>query len=243
MRTSRAVTLGLAALLLGAPARAADETPAKGKIVAVDLFKNGLAVIRCEVTLGKPGVYALDDVPGPVHGTYWVESPGPVETVVRMREVEVPAAEAAPGDLQEDLAGKAVTVHFKGDRRPPVTGTVMRFKPARGGDDPAGLVVPPTRFLVLHDGEEADVRRGVGDRRGRGGGRRRDGPTNPPPAAAHPRADGPGRDHGHPPLPGPGAGLGARATGSTSPTRRRWPWSSTRSSGTSWPTWPGPRSG
>jgi len=36
----------------------------------VGLFKNGLAVIKREVTLGKAGTYVLDDVPEPVHGTY-----------------------------------------------------------------------------------------------------------------------------------------------------------------------------
>ena len=54
---------------------AAKEIPAKGKITAVDLFKNGLAVVTCEVALGKPGVYVLDEVPQPVHGTYSIESP------------------------------------------------------------------------------------------------------------------------------------------------------------------------
>lgn len=146
MRT--AVALALTAFLYG-PAARADETPVKGKIVAVDLFKNGLAVVRCEVALGKPGVYVLDDVPQPVHGTYWVEAAAPVESVVKMREVEVPAAEAVPGNLQEDLAGKKVTVHFKGDRRPPVSGTVMRLKPAKANDPAA----QPQRFLVLQTGK------------------------------------------------------------------------------------------
>ncbi len=143
MRTTRAVAIGLTVLLFAAPARA-DETPAKGKIVAVDLFKNGLAVVRCEVTLGKPGVYVLDEVPQPVHGTFWIDSTGPVETVVKMRDVEVPASEAAPGNLQEDLAGKKVTLYFKGGNRPPVVGTMMKLKAAKPDE-----VVAPGRFLVL----------------------------------------------------------------------------------------------
>lgn len=138
------VALGVIVFLAGGPARAADETPAKGKVVAVDLFKNGLAVVRCEVTLGKPGVYVLDEVPQPVHGTYWVESAGPVESVVKMREVEVSAADTPPGNLQEDLAGKKVTLHFKGGNRPPVVGTMMKLKPAKGDEAAA-----PARFLVL----------------------------------------------------------------------------------------------
>ena len=62
-------------------------------------------------------------MPQPVHGTFWIESAGPVETMAKMRDVEVPASETAPGNLQEDLAGKKVTLHFKGGNRPPVSGT------------------------------------------------------------------------------------------------------------------------
>src|SRR5262245_14256092 len=145
MRSTRAVVIGLAVFLHAAPAFAqADETPVKGKIVAVDLFKNGLAVVRCEVTLAKPGVYVLEEVPQPVHGTFWVESTGPVETLVKMRDVDVPIAEAAPGNLQEDLAGKTVTLHFKGGNRPPVVGTMMKLKPAKPDEAAAA-----SRFLVV----------------------------------------------------------------------------------------------
>ena len=87
MRITRAVAPALA-VLLAAPARA-DETPAKGKVVAADLFKNGLAVVRCEVTLGRPGEYVLEHVPTPVHGTFWVESAAPVEAAVKVRDVTV----------------------------------------------------------------------------------------------------------------------------------------------------------
>ena len=46
----------------------ADETAAKSRIVAVGLFKNGLAVIKREVPLGKAGTYVLGDVPEPATG-------------------------------------------------------------------------------------------------------------------------------------------------------------------------------
>jgi hypothetical protein len=109
----------------------AQETAATSKIVAVDLFKNGLAIVKREATLGKSGVYVLDDVPTPIHGTYWIESAGPVETLVKLRDVEVPASETAPGILQDDLAGKTVIVYFKGDKRASITGTVMKVKPPK----------------------------------------------------------------------------------------------------------------
>lgn len=134
----------LAALMLPAAPTPAADTPVTSKIVGVDLFKNGLAIVKREATLGKPGTYAIDDVPAPVHGTFWIDSAGTVEASVRLRDVEVPATEVAPGNLQDDLAGKKVTVHFKGDKRAPATGTMLKFKPAKPGE----AVV--SRYLVLN---------------------------------------------------------------------------------------------
>ena len=123
----------------------AADTPATSKIVAVDLFKNGLAVVRREATLGKAGTYVFDDVPDAIHGTYWIESPVPVETVVKSREVDVPVAEVPPGNLQDDLAGKKVTIHFRGEKLPPVIGMVVKFKAAKAEDGRQ----QPSRFLIV----------------------------------------------------------------------------------------------
>src|SRR3954454_6557957 len=112
--------VGAAFLLAADATAAADEAAAKSRVVSVGLFKNGLAVVRCEVTLDGPGSVRLDNAPEPVHGTYWVESPVPVETVVKMREVEGPPTTGADVNLQEELAGKKVTVHFKGGNVPAV---------------------------------------------------------------------------------------------------------------------------
>ena len=142
MRTFRALTLVAAAALSATPAVAAD-TPVKSKIVGVDLFKNGLAIVKREATLGKAGTYAIDDVPAPVHGTFWIDSAGKVDVIVKMRDVEVPTSDVPPGSLQDDLAGKKVIVHFKGDKRAPVTGTMLKMKPVKPTDD------QPGRFLVL----------------------------------------------------------------------------------------------
>lgn len=137
------VPLALAALLApAAPALAAD-TPVKSAIVGVDLFKNGLAIVKREVTLGAPGAYSIDDVPQPVHGTFWIDSTGRVEAVVKMRDIEVPVSDTPPGNLQDDLAGKTVTVHFKGDKRAPATGTMLKIKVGKGEEAQGG------RFLVL----------------------------------------------------------------------------------------------
>src|SRR5580658_7750698 len=128
MITIRAIATGICLFLLGNPLRA-DETPVTSKIVAVDLFKNGLAVVKREAILAKPGVYVIDDVPNPVHGTFWIESAGTVETLVQMRDVEVPVNETTVGNLQDDLAGRKVALHFKGDKHAPVVGTMMKIKP------------------------------------------------------------------------------------------------------------------
>src|SRR4051812_22831058 len=152
MRTVLAITFAL----LAAPALA-DETPVKGKIVAADLFKNGLVVIRAEVALGGPGTYVLDEMPQPVHGTFFVESPGKVEAVIKMRDVELPAAETPPGNPQEDFAGKKVTIHFRNEKLPPVVGTMAKLKPEKPDEVVTaarlyGGVPPAARFLVVQTG-------------------------------------------------------------------------------------------
>jgi hypothetical protein len=95
MRTTSAGILSLA-LFMAAAELSAQEQPATSRIAAVDLFKNGLAVIKRELTVPGPGTYRLDDVPDPVHGTWWIESSGKVETAVQMREIEVPVIHVAP---------------------------------------------------------------------------------------------------------------------------------------------------
>src|SRR3954452_3297939 len=155
--TRLALLVSLVGLGLSGSLRA-EEVPAPSRIVAVGLFKNGLAVVQRELTVTRPGAYRLDEVPEPVHGTYWVESGAPVETLVTTREVEGPARAAAAADLQQELAGRKVTVHFRGGHTTPVSGTVEppdREDPAAEGPPvtaPRGYAVAaagPPRLLVL----------------------------------------------------------------------------------------------
>jgi hypothetical protein len=106
--------------------RAAEETPAKSRVAAVGLFKNGLAVVKRVVNAPGAGTYLIEDVPEPVHGTFWVESDAQVEARVTVREVEVPAGRSEGADLQGDLAGRQVTVHLRDGKVPPVTGKVVK---------------------------------------------------------------------------------------------------------------------
>jgi hypothetical protein len=143
MRTTSAGILSLA-LFMAAAELSAQEQAATSRIAAVDLFKNGLAVIKLELTVPGPGTFRLDDVPDPVHGTWWIESSGKVETAVQMREMEVPADFRTEPNFQEDLAGKKVVVHFKGNRMPPLTGTVLKLQRPKGEAERA-----TGHFLVL----------------------------------------------------------------------------------------------
>lgn len=111
---------------------ASDEKPLTTHIVSMGLFKNGLAVVRRTAEVEGPGVYRVEDVPEPLHGTYWLESDAQVTTQVTQRDVEVPLSKAVPGNFQEDLAGREVVVHFAEQGLPPASGTVLKIDPPHG---------------------------------------------------------------------------------------------------------------
>src|SRR6266404_3803791 len=127
-------------LLAAASAAPAQEAIAKSKIVSVGLFKNGLAVVKREVLIDKAGTYRLDAAPEPVHGSFEIESTGKVEASIKMRDVEVPIhTEGGPLKLQNDLAGKKVTLTFRNDKLAQVTGTVVKVAKAA---QPEGITLP-----------------------------------------------------------------------------------------------------
>lgn len=127
---------GLLILVLASPA-AAQEAVVKSKIISVGLFKNGLVVIKREVLVPGAGTFRLDALPEPVHGSFWVESTAKVDVSVKMREVETPVHVEGGMKLQSDLAGKTVTVHFRNEKLPSVTGTLVKLAKA---EQPEGLV-------------------------------------------------------------------------------------------------------
>jgi hypothetical protein len=157
MRT-RLLLLCLALPLVGGPRLRADENAAKSRIASVGLFKNGLAVVKREVTLPGPGTYRFDDVPTPVHGTYWVEASADVESAVKMRDVEGPIDFSAGSNLQQELAGHKVIVHLREGKGEPVSGTVVQLERARGDEAWSRRIPlrpyafeaqPQSRFLIL----------------------------------------------------------------------------------------------
>jgi len=134
----------------------AEEAAVKSRIVSVGLFKNGLAVIRCEAELPKAGTYLLQDVPNPVHGTWSVGADIPIEARVSEREL-TEAVHASDGiSLQESLAGRTVTVHFRDGQIPAASGKIEAVpeKKTRADErDEFGNLLarnqPAQRFLVL----------------------------------------------------------------------------------------------
>ncbi len=91
----------------------AEEPVAKSKIVSVEVFKNGLALVQEEVQVPGAGTYRLDTVPEPVHGTFWIKSNCQVESALKLLDFETPRA---VGGLQEELAGKEVVIHLKDNK-------------------------------------------------------------------------------------------------------------------------------
>ena len=144
-------------------AAAGAETPLTSRIVSVGLFKNGLAVVRRTATVPSSGTYLIDDIPVPVHGTYWVESDARITTRITHRVVELPDELAQEIDFQDDLAGKEVAIHFAENGVPSIKGIVVAFKSARDAwnrsySTPRGYSnyfgsrtpnQPPKRMLVL----------------------------------------------------------------------------------------------
>lgn len=110
----------------------AEEKPVTSRVVSIGLFKNGLAVVRRTATVPGPGTYRVENVPEPVHGTYWIESDAKVVTRLTRRVVDVPADRTMGVDLQGELAGKEVVIHFADAGTPPVTGKVVALDSPRG---------------------------------------------------------------------------------------------------------------
>ena len=144
--------LGCLLVLVCAGSAVADETPVKSTIQSIGLFKNGLAVVRRTLTVPGPGTYRIEDVPTPVHGTFFIESAATVTATVTMREVDVPADDTAGANLQGDLAGQVVTINFRDGSIPSVTGTVASL--GRHTIDASDM---PPSFTNTYDSSRAPV--------------------------------------------------------------------------------------
>lgn len=128
----RCVALGLAMVMVTASVAGAQEKVVGSRIVSAGLFKNGLAVVTCEVKLSGAGTYLVSDVPSPVHGTFWIESKDDVEMRVTMRDMNVALRSNTAINFQEQLVGKEVMVYFREQGIPPISGKVVSMERPRG---------------------------------------------------------------------------------------------------------------
>ncbi|MFO0980236.1 MAG: hypothetical protein U1E76_00575 [Planctomycetota bacterium] len=162
---------GLLCIASGLGSQLVAQTPARiaSRIQSVGLFKNGIAVVRREVQLPGAGVYQIDDVPEPVHGTFWIEASAKVDTRVTSREVTRPLDGSAAARLELDLAGQAVRITFRDPRMAPLEGVVIdsgsgqrSFSRDFEAPDPRTWWLhptsqsadePPARFLVIQAGD------------------------------------------------------------------------------------------
>jgi hypothetical protein len=101
---------------------------ARAKTTYAGLFKNGLALVRQEPRVPESGVFRIDPVPLPVHGTWWVDSEARVVARVVEREVERSVAPTDLWALQRSLVGTEVEVVLKGQTSTPVRGRVESFQ-------------------------------------------------------------------------------------------------------------------
>lgn len=123
------------ALLLAPSIIHSEELKLKSRFVSLGLFKNGLAMVRKAVSAPGPGTYIIDDVPEPVHGTFWIEAGAGVEAHMTFQMVDAPISGSIGADFQEELVGRDVVINFRDSAIPPVTGNVVDVKTDKSTDD------------------------------------------------------------------------------------------------------------
>ncbi len=118
-RSSILTTTALALAVLSAVAALAADQSVPAKVVDVSLFKNGLGFLIREVNVPGPGDYVLDNLPVPVHGTFWI-LPDKAETVLKQAVAfSKPREETSPAltllDLLRANVGKKVDIKTEGE--------------------------------------------------------------------------------------------------------------------------------
>lgn len=129
-RAACSAVVAVVALFVSNFSSAAESSPPqiKTKIETVGLFKNGLAVVRrtAHLDLNAGNTFDITDLPEPVHGTFWIESAREVSVTVTSADVAMDEDlnSALPAMDNVSLAGATVTVYFRSEHLPTVTGTV-----------------------------------------------------------------------------------------------------------------------
>ena len=123
------VTTAIFALLLCATTYSAETV--KAPVQSVGLFKNGLSVITRQIDIPADGEYKLEDVPVPLHGSWWVESDAEIETRVTKIKIQKPLKTITAGDYARALSGKKVEIYIRGEHTnlpTKLVGTVVEYK-------------------------------------------------------------------------------------------------------------------
>jgi hypothetical protein len=155
------------ALTVGTMLIRAEEPQVKSRFVSLGLFKNGLAIAKQAVTIPGPGTYRIDDVPQPVHGTFWIDPTAGVEARMTTQLVDAPIHGNGTMDFQEELVGCDVSILFRDGNIPPATGKVVAVERDNGEDawdrisqrsqySPFNNISVPTPskgFLILENAE------------------------------------------------------------------------------------------
>ena len=117
----------LSGFLLAVASVQAAETKITSNLTSASLFKNGVVVIQEEFTVPGSGQFLLEQVPTPIHGTFFIESDAVVETTVTQRDVAEPFGDGQSLYYQKDLAGKDVRVHFTNGNVDAIAGKVAEL--------------------------------------------------------------------------------------------------------------------
>jgi len=126
------ITIGVIGLLLISGASSyAQETILESRIVSLGLFKNGLAFVTREVDIPDSGTYRIDNVPEPVHGSFWIDGEAEVKAHSVMRQEAMPIEVADNFIFQDAWAGKKVNIYFRDQNRPSLSGEVVKLEEAR----------------------------------------------------------------------------------------------------------------
>ncbi|HOO56440.1 MAG TPA: hypothetical protein PLN69_06435 [bacterium] len=100
------------------------ETLVDAPVSKVSLFKNGVGMVTRTFEAGpEGGEYIVEDVPDPVHGTFWIQSASGAEARFVDRDVPCSPDALTRNELIHQLTGKEVDVFITDGER--LTGTLM----------------------------------------------------------------------------------------------------------------------
>lgn len=137
-RLLAAVLFGASLFFLFAPAGISAQS-AGSRIVSVSLFKNGLGFVTEEAEIpGKTEKFVLDNLPVPVHGTFWIYPIGRGISIKDAKAFEMDIIESMPAisvaEILEANVGNTVTLQLSAEKS--VTGKILAVPASRTQSSP-----------------------------------------------------------------------------------------------------------